>query len=57
MQWTKPELKVISLNMEVTAYANTDDAIEPRTVAHETQGVAQSPPASVSTLKGGLRQS
>ena len=25
MQWTKPEFEVISLNMEVTAYVNSDD--------------------------------
>ena len=25
MQWTKPDFEEISLNMEVTAYVNTDD--------------------------------
>jgi coenzyme PQQ precursor peptide PqqA len=25
MEWTKPEYREISLSMEVTAYANTDD--------------------------------
>jgi coenzyme PQQ precursor peptide PqqA len=25
MEWTKPEYQEISLSMEVTAYANTDD--------------------------------
>jgi coenzyme PQQ precursor peptide PqqA len=27
MQWTKPEFEVISLNMEVTAYVNSDDNV------------------------------
>jgi coenzyme PQQ precursor peptide PqqA len=27
MQWTKPDFQEISLNMEVTAYANTDDSL------------------------------
>jgi coenzyme PQQ precursor peptide PqqA len=27
MQWTKPEFQEITLNMEVTAYVNTDDAV------------------------------
>ena len=26
MEWTKPEYQEIALSMEVTAYANTDDA-------------------------------
>jgi coenzyme PQQ precursor peptide PqqA len=26
MQWTKPEFQEITLNMEVTAYVNTDDS-------------------------------
>ena len=25
MEWTKPDFEEISLNMEVTAYVNTDD--------------------------------
>ena len=30
MQWTKPDFEEISLNMEVTAYVNTDgEAIKP----------------------------
>ncbi len=30
MQWTKPDFEEISLNMEVTAYVNTDvDASKP----------------------------
>lgn len=27
MTWTKPDFEEISLSMEVTAYANTDDAV------------------------------
>ncbi len=27
MQWTKPDFQEITLNMEVTAYVNTDDAV------------------------------
>jgi coenzyme PQQ precursor peptide PqqA len=27
MQWSKPEFQEITLNMEVTAYVNTDDAV------------------------------
>lgn len=27
MQWTKPDFVEITLNMEVTAYVNTDDAV------------------------------
>jgi coenzyme PQQ precursor peptide PqqA len=27
MQWSKPEFQDITLNMEVTAYVNTDDSI------------------------------
>jgi len=26
MQWTKPEFEQITLNMEVTAYVNTDES-------------------------------
>ena len=28
MPWTKPDFEEISLCMEVTAYVNTDDAVE-----------------------------
>ena len=28
MQWTKPDFEEISLGMEVTAYVNTDDAVQ-----------------------------
>ena len=31
MQWTKPEFEVISLNMEVTAYVNSDDSVAGQT--------------------------
>ena len=27
MQWTKPDFQEITLNMEVTAYVNTEEAI------------------------------
>lgn len=27
MPWTKPDFEEISLNMEVTAYVNTDDVV------------------------------
>ena len=29
MPWTKPDFQEITLNMEVTAYVNTDDTIQP----------------------------
>jgi coenzyme PQQ precursor peptide PqqA len=29
MQWTKPDFEEISLNMEVTAYVNTEEASKP----------------------------
>jgi coenzyme PQQ precursor peptide PqqA len=27
MQWTRPDFQEITLNMEVTAYVNTDDTV------------------------------
>jgi len=47
MKWTKPDFQVITLNMEVTAYVNTDEkgqtqpAIENRRA--ETHKVAATP--------------
>jgi coenzyme PQQ precursor peptide PqqA len=29
MQWTKPDFQEITLNMEVTAYVNTEGAVAP----------------------------
>ncbi len=47
MPWTKPDFVEITLNMEVTAYANTDDAVrattEPRTRTEESAPVREEP--------------
>ena len=54
MRWIKPELKVISLNMEVTAYVNTGEQVEPERVpVVGTEGAAQPLPALTCTLKSG----
>ena len=40
MQWTKPDFEEISLGMEVTAYVNTDDTLQP------AKGVKRADPAA-----------
>ena len=53
MRWIKPELKVISLNMEVTAYVNPDEQVELERVPVGTEVAAQPLPALTCTLKSG----
>ncbi len=46
MQWTKPDFQEITLNMEVTAYVNTDDVVFKAAEARQRVGPpAQAPSA------------
>lgn len=43
MQWSKPDFQEITLNMEVTAYVNTEGDIrkpQEKPVIHEVRGTA-----------------
>jgi coenzyme PQQ precursor peptide PqqA len=51
MQWTKPEYQEISLNMEVTAYVNTDD-----TIVKPAELRRQDEPSSSVATTGGQKQ-
>lgn len=42
MNWTKPDFEEVSLNMEVTAYVNTDDQeLQPPPKLQQTPETAQ----------------
>jgi coenzyme PQQ precursor peptide PqqA len=43
MQWTKPDFQDIPLNMEVTAYVNTDDLQTPEGASRRPDEPAGAP--------------
>ena len=49
MRWTKPEFQEITLNMEVTAYVNTEDNLKQISNLPSVSENAESAPAEKAT--------
>jgi coenzyme PQQ precursor peptide PqqA len=48
MQWTKPDFEEIGLGMEVTAYVNTDESLQPAREVKRAEPAADADAASAS---------
>jgi coenzyme PQQ precursor peptide PqqA len=44
MQWSKPDFQEITLNMEVTAYVNTDEPTKPGNLPNRSESNANTFP-------------